>query len=133
MADKSTTSSFGGVTPSWATACSAIPETFRRQNQFLFEEHAALAHEAQVMTAAWIQRRQDGIAAAFKTFEAAYACKTLGAVAAVLEDWWGGALTRAMADMSDVGTEAIRMAEHGQKAITSLSVNAADAMQAAGK
>jgi hypothetical protein len=86
MADKPTASSFGGVTPSWATAYSAIPETFRRQNQFLFEEQAALTQEAQMMTAAWMERRQDGIAAAFKAIETAYACKSLGAVAAVFGD-----------------------------------------------
>jgi len=133
MADKPTTFSFGGVPRFWATAYSAIPEAFRRQNQLLFEEQAALAHEAQMMTAAWVNRRQDGIAAAFKAIEATYSCKTVGAVAAVLEDWWGGALTRMMADVSDVDAEVIRMAGHGQKTIATLSSNTAEALQAAGK
>jgi hypothetical protein len=133
MADKSTISAFSSVRPTWVATCFAIPETLRRQNQLLFKEQAALAQDAQMMMAAWVKRRQDGIAAAFKAIEASYSCKDLGAVAAVFDDWWGGALARVMADMSEVSSEAIRMAGHGQKTIATLSASTAEAMRAAGK
>lgn len=90
MADTQTTSTPAAATAAWQASLSALPEAFGRQNRIWLDEQAALAEEARTMAASWMKRRQDAVTAALHTIEAAAACKDIGAVAAVIGDWWNG-------------------------------------------
>jgi hypothetical protein len=89
------------------------------QKMALQQQHELL-QGAQQRTAAWIRRRQVALETGIDALTRMSACKTPVEMAAICGEWVSGSITRMLADLNDAQAHTVKMAEHFQKASSTL-------------
>jgi hypothetical protein len=70
--------------------------------------------------AAWMRRRQVALETGIDALTRMSACKTPVEMAAIYGEWMAGSITRILADLDDAQAHTVKMAEHFQKASSTL-------------
>lgn len=91
----------------------------------LLEEQAELLDESRKMTATWLKRREEAMAAGMQACSAIAACRDPGMMTAILSEWLTDSVNRVMADMNEARDEGVRLAEIGQKLLAALFAQSA--------
>lgn len=89
------------------------------QKMALQQQHDLL-HDAQQRTAAWIRRRQVALETGIDALARMSACKTPVEMTTICGEWVSGSITRMLADLDDAQAHTVRMAQHFQKASSTL-------------
>ena len=85
----------------------------------LQQQHELLEGAQQRMTA-WMNRRQEALETGLDAIRRMSACKTPIEVAVIYSEWLSGSMTPVLADLEDGQAHTVRMAEHVQKASSTL-------------
>ena len=83
------------------------------------QQHELLEGAQQRMTA-WMNRRQEALESGLDALKRMSACKTPIEMAVIYGEWLSGSVTRVLADLEDGQAHTVRMAEHVQKASSTL-------------
>jgi hypothetical protein len=94
-----------------------VPDPLAIQMQALLQEQAEFLQETQKIVASWTKRRQDAMAAHFRSLQAMGNSKDLADLSAAYSEWLTGNMNRIFSDMNDVRQETLRMAAMGQKSM----------------
>lgn len=113
----------------WPFAFATLPEAAHLHHHAWVDGQAAFAQEVRKMTADWIERRQNGMAASLQAAEAFCGCKDLASLAAVYGTWWSSLMTLAIADFADISGEVSRVIQRGRNTITEISARAAEIIE----
>ena len=96
------------------------PDALRVQMEAVLHDQAELLDETQKMMAAWTKRRQEAMEAGFRTLRKLSDSRDATEMAAAYGEWLTSSMGRIMADMMAAQDGALRLANLGHSAITSL-------------
>ncbi len=128
MSDENSTDTAKTASP---IAWPELPEPVKIQLQALLHEQAQYLQETQKVLASWTKRRQEAMAAQFRSLQAMGSSKDLATLGSAYTDWLTDNMNRIFDDMNEVSREALRMAEAGRKSLTVMLESAAAGVQEA--
>lgn len=107
-------------TRTFAWPAGAPPAPLAECQKIALQQQHELLQGAQQHMAAWMRRRQVALETGIDALTRMSACKTPVEMAAIYGEWMAGSITRILADLDDAQAHTVKMAEHFQKASSTL-------------